>query len=259
MNLSAAFSPCPNDIFLFWAFLQRLEGFPIFTEMFITDISRLNKIALDHESDLIKTSAALFPALQDHYDILPVGNILGYGVGPLLFSHREERKIDIIATPGETTTAHTLCRMFYPEAQLVPMLYHEIIPAILQKKVSAGVVIHEERFISHKDLVLICDLGTAWEQATNLPLPLGCLLASKQLSDDQKQIYASSIHRSLTVAMQNRDAAAQTALEYSRQNNLSMVHRFIDVYINEETFSLSQKGEQALETLWSYSLNAKIK
>lgn len=249
MILSAAFSPCPNDIFLFFGFLSALEGFPLLKQIRIADIAKLNTFALENRYPLIKVSAALFPKVSKHYDLLPVGNILGRRVGPLIVASEPECSPTMIATPGETTTAHLLCRIFYPRALCKPMLYHEIIPTVLCRKIPAGVIIHEERFSYSSQLHLIEDLGVLWEKTTNLPLPLGCLLLAKSHANEIDPL-TTLIRQSLVAALSHRELAEQKASEYARDP--SKIQSFIATYINEETLTLSKEGYAALEALWSY-------
>ena len=54
MTFSAAFSPCPNDIFLFRSFLEKHEGFPSLRQIMIADIASLNFYALEARFPLIK-------------------------------------------------------------------------------------------------------------------------------------------------------------------------------------------------------------
>lgn len=249
---SAAFSPCPNDIFLFRSFLERYPDIPLLQQITIADISRLNSLALYKRCSLIKISAALLHQVSDHYQLMEVGNIISYGVGPLLLSSSSQ-PITRIATPGTTTTAHLLCKIFYPQATLFPMKYHTIIPALIRGEVESGVVIHEERFHYPPQLYLRDDLGSLWENTTGLPLPLGCLIVEKRLPQSTTDILASALHTSLSQALQETEQSIQTALAYAKNPNANVIKKFIDTYINQETLALSALGKQALQKLSEYA------
>ncbi|MBQ8498337.1 menaquinone biosynthesis family protein [Chlamydia sp.] len=251
MTFSAAFSPCPNDIFLFRSFLEKHKGFPVFHQIMISDIASLNHYALEANFSLVKISASLYPLIADSYDILNVGTTLGYEMGPLVLSKQLDKPLHNLATPGTTTTAHALCRLFYPEAKLIPMKYHKIIPAILANQVDGGVVIHEERFSFPKELRIVGDLGHLWTEKWHLPLPLGCIAISKNIPSDDVYSLNYALQRSLRRSLTESSLATQKASEYSRDKSLQTIQHFINTYVTEETFNLSPKGKQALSMLWT--------
>ncbi|EPP35068.1 menaquinone biosynthesis family protein [Chlamydia ibidis] len=251
MTVSFAFSPCPNDIFLFRAFL---DGFSNETNdnLTIADISILNQLALNHSHSIVKISAALFPRVSNNYGLMSVGNILGHGIGPLVLSWKGNSILTSIATPGDTTTAHALCRLFYPEAHLVPMPYHKVISAVLNKLVDGCVVIHEERFSYDSRLCIHNDLGKLWERKTGLPVPLGCLVYSKSLSAHLVSNLELDIKQSLDRSLKDIDISIKVAAKYARNKHSDTIQKFIDTYVNEETLCLSELGKKSFNTLWNY-------
>ena len=79
--MKIAFSPCPNDTFVFHALVHGLvPGAP---EMDVTfaDVDVTNTAALDGRFDLVKVSYAALPWLLDKYTLLPCGGALGRGCG----------------------------------------------------------------------------------------------------------------------------------------------------------------------------------
>ncbi|WP_348663936.1 MqnA/MqnD/SBP family protein [Chlamydia vaughanii] len=252
MIVSAAFSLCPNDIFLFRSFLERHEGFPLFHQVTIADIETLNSLALENRCALVKVSAALFPKICHNYNLMEVGNIIGYGVGPLLLSVDPKAPLTTIATPGASTTAHLLCKIFYPSAELLPMKYSEILPKMLRGDITAGVIIHEERFSYGLKLFLRADLGKLWEEKTQLPLPLGCLAIKKTIPQPIADVLTLALRKSLFLSLKDSPRAINKALEYSRDKNSEVIQKFINTYVNDETLVLSNLGKQAFEKLSSY-------
>jgi len=103
----------------------------------------------------------------------------GRGCGPLVVArqgrHMDGLKGKRFATPGRYTTAHLLLRLFDKEiGHIVTMPFHEIMPAVAQGQVDAGVIIHESRFtFQNYGLQIVLDLGRWWECRTGLPLPRG--------------------------------------------------------------------------------------
>ena len=59
-------------------------------------------------------------------------------------------------------------------SSVVVMPFEQIMPAVRDGAVDAGLVIHESRF-TYPSYGLVClqDLGTWWEAETGLPIPLG--------------------------------------------------------------------------------------
>lgn len=253
MILTAAFSPCPNDIFLFRSFLNN-EVSPVLNQITITDIQTLNQLAVKRQFSLMKMSASLFPEVSDYYNLLEVGNTLGHNCGPILLSKDPEAPLLTIATPGDATTAHTLCKHHYPEARLIPMPYGNILNAILSDEVCGGVLIHEERFSYDPCLHLRADFGKLWQRNTVFPLPLGCIAIAKDVPQPLVQHLTNSLRKSLLASLQNPDSAASIATQYSKNKDLQVIHQFIATYVNKETFYLSKSGKKAFHMLWQYDV-----
>ena len=129
-----AFSPCPNDTFIFDALVNKkidTEGLDF--EVYLEDVQTLNQWALQGKMDFTKMSYGVLPLILDKYQLLESGGALGKGVGPLLISNEEIQnskfKIqnNIIAIPGENTTAHLLFSLAYPDAKNKKfMVFNEI-------------------------------------------------------------------------------------------------------------------------------------
>ena len=89
-----------------------------------------------------------------------------------------------IAIPGRETTAFLLLSLAAPELgeQLVELRYDRILRAVETGEVDAGLIIHESRFTYREHgLRLVADLGDWWEAETGLPIPLGAILARRDL------------------------------------------------------------------------------
>src|SRR6266545_8367494 len=100
--MKIAFSPCPNDTFVFHALVHGLvPGAPQFDVTF-ADVDVTNTAALDGRFDLVKVSYAALPWLLDQYELLSCGGALGRGCGPLLLTNGTST-VDgkTVAVPGE--------------------------------------------------------------------------------------------------------------------------------------------------------------
>src|SRR5262249_59875724 len=74
--MKIAFSPCPNDTFVFHAWVHGLvDGAPP-AEVTYADIDVTNTTAERGEFDVVKVSYAALPWLLDRYALLPSGGAL---------------------------------------------------------------------------------------------------------------------------------------------------------------------------------------
>lgn len=86
--LRIAYSPCPNDTFVFDALAHgRVPGAPALDVTF-ADIDLTNGMAERGELDVLKVSYAVLPYVLDEYALLPCGGALGRGCGPLVLTRR---------------------------------------------------------------------------------------------------------------------------------------------------------------------------
>ena len=65
------------------------------------------------------------------------------------------------------------------------MPFDQILPAVAEGRVEAGLIIHEgQLYYGDKGLHKVVDLGQWWFEQTGLPLPLGGNVVRKDLGDD---------------------------------------------------------------------------
>src|SRR5215831_17002252 len=82
--LTLAYSPCPNDTFIFTPWVMgHIENAPLVVER-LEDIETLNRAALAGEPDVVKVSFHAYGHLRDRYCLLRSGGALGRGCGPLV-------------------------------------------------------------------------------------------------------------------------------------------------------------------------------
>ncbi|MEO0312097.1 MAG: 1,4-dihydroxy-6-naphtoate synthase [Bacteroidota bacterium] len=255
-DLSLGISPCPNDTFAFHALLhQLLEMKQMPSALIIDDIEKLNKLSLRHTLDISKISFAAYPFIADHYQILSSGAALGRGVGPLLVCAKE--KLDLlkngigqhlkIGIPGEHTTANFLLKHFYKDCTTVELLFSDVAKAIKNESVDAGLLIHEGRFTYEKEgLALIADLGTKWEEAYQMPIPLGAIVVKRILPYELKLLIAHQLRESIFFARNNPQASASFVSAYAQEMSESVRQQHIDLYVNEHTLQLAETDKQAI-------------
>jgi len=263
--IKLAFSPCPNDTFIFDALVHGkidLEGLEF--EFRMEDVETLNHLALKGQADMIKVSYHAYMYLRKTYVLLKSGSALGRGNGPLLIAKKdfstEEIPLLAIAIPGEYTTAHLLFRLAFPNASLKRfMIFSEIENAILQDKVDAGVIIHENRF-SYQDngLVRILDLGEFWESLAGIPIPLGGIVARRSLGYEIINKLNRIMHRSVEYAMLNGPDAMPFVLANAREMSEEVIMKHIGLYVNDFTLHLGEEGSSAVSKLLDIAREKKL-
>lgn len=257
MRLSLGFSPCPNDTFIFDALVNgKIDTGGLAFDVVLEDVQTLNEWALAGKLAISKISYGVWPLLQEQYSLLESGGALGKGVGPLLISKNPVLNLsDIdqmsIAVPGINTTAHMLFSMAFPHAkQKQFMVFHEIEQAVLEGKVDAGVIIHENRFTyQDKGLVKIMDLGENWEQALQCPIPLGGIVVRNDIDTNLRIQINDYIKASVAYAFANYPSLAPYVREHAQEMSEAVMRQHIDLYVNDFSIGLGADGHRAVNAL----------
>jgi 1,4-dihydroxy-6-naphthoate synthase len=244
--LSLAISPCPNDTFVFSAWVHGQVAGPD-VDVTFADIDVCNRTARSY--DVVKVSYAALPALLDDYALLPCGGALGHGVGPLVLARTPDQDLEgaVIAVPGEQTTAYLLLRLWRKGFRVEVMPFEQIMPAVRDGAVDAGLVIHESRF-TYPSYGLVClqDLGEWWESETGLPIPLGAIVARRSLDT---AALAETVRASVEHAWAAPDASAAFVAAHSQEMDPDVCQQHIALYVNEFTRELGDDGYAAVEAL----------
>ena len=257
-KLSLGFSPCPNDCFIFDAIVNNridLEGIEFDIRM--EDVETLNKWAVEGELDATKLSFHAFAHLSNTYQLLNSGSALGFNCGPLLISKREISKDEIrsnqikIAIPGKLTTANFLLSIAFPEAtQKKEMLFSDIENAVLNNKVDAGLIIHENRFTyEQKGLKKIIDLGEFWESLIHAPIPLGGIVIKRDLSNEIKQKIDRIIKKSVQYAFAHPEDSMPFIKQHAQEMEPAVMQKHIQLYVNDFSVDLGDTGKHAVELM----------
>ncbi|MDF2717608.1 MAG: 1,4-dihydroxy-6-naphthoate synthase [Paenibacillus sp.] len=92
--MNIAFSPCPNDTFVFHAWVHGLvPGAPKLDVMY-ADIDITNNLAANGKGpDVLKISYAALPWVLSDYALVPCGGALGRGCGPLVLTNDSEAAV----------------------------------------------------------------------------------------------------------------------------------------------------------------------
>lgn len=251
--LSLHISPCPNDTFAFDAIInRRVESEFANLEVEYLDIEQLNEGVLRGEPDISKISYAVYPQIADRYALLDSGSALGRGNGQLLVRRTgESAPIRRVASPGLNTTANALLVRYFPDVkEIVPMLFSEIAAAVERGDVDAGVLIHEGRFVyERRRLTLVADLGQLWEQETGLPLPLGAIVARRDLPAEVREQFEQLLARSVRYAIEHPSDSRAFVKQHAQELEDEVIDKHIALFVNDFTISLGDEGRRAVERL----------
>ena len=252
-SLSLHISPCPNDTFAFDAIInRRIESEFTDLEVEYLDIEQLNEGVLRGEPDISKISYAVYPQIADRYALLDSGSALGRGNGQLLVRRTgESTPIRRVASPGLNTTANALLVRYFPDVEeIVPMLFSEIAAAVERGDVDAGVLIHEGRFVyERRRLTLVADLGQLWEQETGLPLPLGAIVARRDLPAEVREHFEQLLAESVRYAMEHPSVSRAFVKQHAQELEDDVIDKHIALFVNDFTISLGDEGRRAVERL----------
>jgi 1,4-dihydroxy-6-naphthoate synthase len=262
-----AYSPCPNDTYIFGALTNGLLDNAPQVSAHLADIEELNTAASRGEFELMKVSYGAIPFLMNRYRILPSGGAVGRGCGPLLvarpaaspplFADFARKRI---AIPGKRTTAFMLLQLALGvRPKTVAMRFDRIIPAVAAGGVDGGLIIHESRF-TYRDagLIAIADLGEWWENMTLLPIPLGAIVVRDDVPSDEAAALDDAIRRSLAFARSNEDRVMPYVRAHAVEMSDEVTRAHIGLYVNEFTDELGENGVEAVRALFARARTAGI-
>jgi len=252
-ELTLGFSPCPNDTLIFYGLVHGRVPSSFRFRPVLADVEELNGRGLRAELDVTKVSYHAAALLMGQYALLKSGGALGRGCGPLLVA-MEERKLSAlrgarIAIPGRMTTAFLLLRLFDPDLGegAVEMPFHRIMPAVAEGRVDAGLIIHESRFTYPLfGLVQLLDLGEWWESTTGLPIPLGAIMARRDLGPSMISRIDAQVRASVSYGREHYPEARSYILEHAQEMDETVVRQHIDLYVNDYSVDPGPTGEEAV-------------
>lgn len=255
MKLTIGFSPCPNDTFIFDALIHhKIDTGGLEFDAKLEDVQTLNQWAIEGKLDVTKISYGVLPLLLDRYQLVESGSALGKGVGPLLIAKDESQTTNVeeqvIAIPGENTTAHLLFSMKYPDAKNKVFLRYDAIEDFVLQGKGLGVIIHENRFTYEaKGLKKITDLGDYWEQQTKVPIPLGGIVVKNTFQTALQEKVSKLIKESIEYAYAHYPELNDYIREHAQEMSEDVMRKHIDLYVNNYSLGLGEDGKQAVMKL----------
>lgn len=257
-TLTLGYSLCPNDTFIFHPLVHGKVPLPgVAIRERLEDVETLNRLALERSLHLTKVSYHALGHLRRDYALLRSGGALGRGCGPLVVARREtdmtHLKGKTVAIPGRLTTANLLLQLHGAGFEDVrPMPFHTIMEAVASGEVEAGVIIHESRFTYREHgLVRILDLGAWWEEETGLPIPLGGILARRDLGPQLIGEVDRALAESVRYAFAHPEEPKAYIKAHAQELADEVITGHIALYVNDFSLDLGDEGERAVRELFT--------
>jgi 1,4-dihydroxy-6-naphthoate synthase len=243
----------PDDAFMVWALAAgKVDTRGLELEPVASDIQTLNEWALEGRLDVTALSAGAYPAVADRYALLPHGASFGEGYGPIVVARErlsldELRALEIV-TPGALTTATRVLKLALGDVRTRDLPFDQVLDEVVSGRARAGLLIHEGQLTyADSGLHKLLDLGEWWQDETGLPLPLGVVVARRDLDrfDDVSAVLREAIHAGL----QNRSEALAYASGFGRGIDAETADEFVAMYVNDLTLDMGERGRAAVERL----------
>ena len=177
---------------------------------------------------------------------------MGFGCGPVVVSKGGIGPGEIakarVAVPGKLTTAHLLLELWEPRiTDKVFVRYDKVMDMVAGGEVDAGVIIHEGRFVYEQaGLELLADLGLWWQGQTQLPIPLGGIVARKALGKETIFQFEALLRQAIGNSMANPGATREYVLKHAAEMDSDVLDEHIKAFVNDYSLDLGDEGRAAL-------------
>jgi 1,4-dihydroxy-6-naphthoate synthase len=236
-----------------WAFeAGKVETRGLEFELVASDIQTLNQWAVAGRLEVTALSAGAYPSVADRYLLLPHGASFGEGYGPIVVS-REELSLDElrdveIVTPGALTTANRVLKRALGDIVTRDLPFDSILDEVVSGRARAGLLIHEGQLTyAEHGLHKLLDLGIWWRDETGLPLPLGVVVARRDV--ERVEDVSAVVREAIDVGLANRDEAMRYAMDFGRGIDAETADEFVAMYVNDLTLDMGERGREAISLL----------
>lgn len=254
VSIRVGHSADPDDAFMAWAFAAgKVDTRALDFELVASDIQTLNEWALEGRLEVTALSAGTYPAVVDRYVLLPHGASFGEGYGPIVVAREQldPREVEIV-TPGPLTTATRVLKLALgDDIRTRDLPFDEVLDEVVSGRAEAGLLIHEGQltFAEH-GLHKLLDLGVWWQDETGLPLPLGLVVARRDL--DRLADVSAVVREAIDAGLANRDEAMAYARGFGRGIDAATADEFVAMYVNNLTLDMGDRGREAIERLLGF-------
>lgn len=252
MRITVAHSPDSDDAFMFYGLASgAVPTGDLEIEQVLSDIESLNRAAFDGRYEVSAVSFHAYAHLADRYALLPHGASMGDNYGPMVVVRQDGPRVldDVtVAIPGTLTSAWLALQLYQPGLSYTVLPFDEILEAVRDGKVEAGLLIHEGQLTyADEGLRKLVDLGEWWFARTaGLPLPLGGNVIRRDLGPQMMGRVSALLHASIAYALTHREEAVAYALRFGRGLDPARTDTFVGMYVNQLTLDYGERGREAV-------------
>jgi len=263
-EIVSAHSPDSDDAFMFYGLATKKVRSPrVSFRHVLEDIETLNRKALDGLYELSAISYHAYPYVADKYVLMASGSSIGDGYGPMIISTHpiepEDLKGKRIAVPGTLTTAYLACKLFQPDFEAVVTPFDQIIGAVRERAVDAGLIIHEAQLTFDREgFHRILDLGRWFKTSFGLPLPLGANALLRSLDPEIQSECCRLMRESIQYALDNHDEALEYAMQFAGDMEPGLAEKFVGMYVNHYTLDAGEIVPRAAQKLLDLGFEAGL-
>jgi 1,4-dihydroxy-6-naphthoate synthase len=102
--------------------------------------------------------------------------------------------------------------------------------------------------------VKIIDFGEQWENVMHHPIPLGTIIARRDIGIDTAKKVSRIIRRSIEYAYAHTDEAMPYIRNYARELSDNVIKSHIGLYVNDFSIDLGTEGKDAITFLYQKAL-----
>jgi 1,4-dihydroxy-6-naphthoate synthase len=264
VDLVCAHSPDSDDAYMFYALAtKKIRSNLLQFRHVLSDIQTLNQKAREGEYDLTAISYHAYPYIADKYRLMAAGSSVGDGYGPMVVAITpmgvDELKGKRIAVPGRLTTAYLALRLMQPDFEAIDTPFDKILDVVREKKVDAGLIIHEAQLTYSKfGFHNVVDMGRWFKESFDLPLPLGANALRRDLTPEIGTECCRLMRESIQYALDNRQEALEYALEFAGDMDPQLADKFVGMYVNHYTVDCGEIIPRAAQKLLDMGHEAGI-
>jgi 1,4-dihydroxy-6-naphthoate synthase len=264
LDIVCAHSPDSDDAFMFYALAtKKVRSKTLAFQHVLEDIESLNRKATEGKYELTAISYHAYPYVADKYVLMSSGSSVGDGYGPIVVSTKslapEELKGKRIAIPGTMTTAFLTLKLFQPDFEQVVVPFDQILDAVREHQVDAGLIIHEGQLTyGTGGLHAVIDLGRWFKFKYGLPLPLGANALRRNLAPEVKTECSRLMRESIQYSLEHREEALNYAMQFARDLDVMLAEQFVGMYVNHHTQDGGDIVPQAAQKLLDLGFEAGL-
>lgn len=254
-TITVAHSPDSDDAFMFYALAtEKIDTGDLHFTHVLEDIQTLNEKAMQGVYDVTAISFHAYAYIADRYALLPHGASIGDNYGPIVVAREPLKAENLskmkVAVPGKLTSAFLALKIFNPSFEYEVVPFDQIIEAVQEGRVDAGLLIHEgQLFYESMGLHKVLDLGEWWHERTGLPLPMGGNAIRRELGEEIMTKVSGYLHDGIKYSLEHREDALDYAMQFARDMKPELADRFVAMWVNDLTLDYTDRGREAVRRL----------